>query len=85
MSIKSEFASIIDKFFTMYGYKVNEVKVPNITGRSNFNYVKTIDNNFDGDIPQEYLQVIKNMFNNGVTLWHNPANMYNYSVSNSIV
>lgn len=85
MSIKSEFAEIIDKFFTMYGYKVNLVKVPNITGRSNFNYVKTIDNNFDGDIPQEYLQKIKNMFNKGITLWHNPNTIYNYNVSNNIV
>ena len=85
MSIKREFAEIIDKFFTMYGYKVNLVKVPNITGRSNFNYVKTIDNNFDGDIPQEYLQKIKNMFNNGITLWHNPNTIYNYNVSNNIV
>lgn len=84
MSIKSEFASIIDKFFTMYGYKVNEVKVPNITGRPNFNYVKTIDNNFDGDIPQEYLKVIKKIFNDGITLWHNPSNMYDYSVDNSL-
>ena len=47
--------------------------------------VKTIDNNFDGDIPQEYLQTIKNIFNNGITLWHNPSTMYNYSVSNAIV
>lgn len=85
MSIKSEFAQVIDKFFHMYGYKVNTLKVPNITGRTNFNYVKTIDNNFDGDIPQEYLQIIKNIFNTGITLWHNPSTMYNYSIANTIV
>ena len=84
-SIKEEFAKVIDKFFSMYGYKVNIVKTPNITGRTNWNYVKTIDNNFDGDIPQEYLQTIKKMFNDGVTLWHNASTMYDYSQTNNIV
>ena len=85
MSIKNEYAKIIDNYFNMFGYKINLVKVPNITGRSNWNYVKTIDCNFDGDIPQTDLNIIKSMFNNGVTLWHNPNSMYNYSNSNNIV
>lgn len=85
MSIKEEYARIIDNYFSMFGYKINRVKVPNITGRSNWNYVKTINCNFDGDIPQTDLNIIRAMFNNGVTLWHNPATIYNYSNSNSIV
>ena len=85
MSIKEEYARIIDNYFSMFGYKVNRVKVPNITGRSNWNYVKTIDCNFDGDIPQTDLNIIKEMFNNGVTLWHNPSTMYDYSQSNNII
>ena len=85
MSIKPEYAKIIDDYFSMFGYKINEVKMPNITGRSNWNYVKTIDCNFDGDIPQIDLNIIKTMFNNGVTLWHNPSTIYNYSLTNNIV
>lgn len=85
MSIKAEFARIIDNYFSMFGYKINRVKVPNITGRSNWNYVKTINCNFDGDIPQTDLNIIKAMFNNGTTLWHNPATIYNYGNSNNIV
>ena len=85
MSIRNEYAKIIDNYFNMFGYKINLVKVPNITGRSNWNYVKTIDCNFDGDIPQTDLNIIKTMFNNGVTLWHNPNSMYNYSNSNNIM
>lgn len=85
MCIKQEYAKIIDNYFTMFGYKVNSLKLPNINGRNNFNYVKTIDCNFDGDIPQIDLQLIRSMFNNGVTLWHNVNNMYNYDVDNSIV
>lgn len=85
MSIKNEYARIIDNYFSMFGYKINRVKVPNITGRNNWNYVKTIDCNFDGDIPQTDLNIIKEMFNNGVTLWHNPSTMYDYSQSNNII
>ena len=83
--IKKEYARIIDNYFDMFGYKVNDVKIPNITGRLNWNYVKTIDCNVDGDIPQTDLNIIKSMFNGGVTLWHNPNTMYQYGNSNYII
>ena len=85
MSIKSEYARQIDNYFTMFGYQINLVKLPNITGRTNWNYVKTINCNFDGDIPQRDLLIIRGMFNSGITLWHNPSVMYDYTQSNSIV
>ena len=68
----------------MYGYKVNRLKVPNITGRPNFNYIKTIGCNIIGDIPQARLQEIKDLFNRGITLWHNPNTFLDYSVNNNI-
>lgn len=85
MSIKEENAIILDKYFDMFGYKVNNVKIPNITGRTNWNFVKTIDCNFEGDIPQQHLQIIKQIFNNGITLWHNANTIYDYSQNNTIV
>lgn len=85
MSIKNEYAKIIDNFFTMYGYKVNELKVPNITGRSNWNYVKLINPNIEAYIPQEDLQEIKDLFSNGITLWHTTTHFLDYSQNNSII
>ena len=85
IQVREEMAKVIDNYFSMFGYKVNDVKVPNITGRTNWNYVKTIDCNFDGNIPQSDLNIIKTMFNNGITLWHNANTMYNYSLNNNIV
>lgn len=85
MTIKSEYAKIIDNFFSMFGYKVNDVKLPNITGRTNWNYVKTIDCNVHGFIPQADLLEIKNMFNAGVTFWHHPSTFLDYSQSNNII
>lgn len=85
MSIRKEVAQVIDGYFSMYGYKVNTVKAPNITGRANWNYVKTIGCYILADIPQEDLQEIKNMFDNGLTIWHNPSTFRDYSQSNAIV
>lgn len=85
MSVRKEVAQRIDAYFSMFGYKVNAVKTPNIIGRTNWNYVKTINCYIQADIPQEDLQEIENMFNNGVTIWHNPATFMDYSQSNSIV
>ena len=82
MSIKEEYARIIDNFFDVYGYKINNIKVPNLTGRPNWNYIKTIDCNVIGDIPQTDLQTIKSMFNTGITLWHNSSTFLDYSQNN---
>lgn len=85
MSIKYEYAKRIDDFLSAFGYRVNEFKIPNTTGRLNWNYVKTIGCNFEGDIPQIYLNKIKQIFNSGITLWHNASTMLDYSQSNTIV
>ena len=82
MEINNEYAKIIDNYFSMYGYKVNTVDIPNITGRVNWNYVKTIGANIIGNIPQYDLQMIKNIFDNGVTLWHNSSTFLDYSQNN---
>lgn len=86
MSIKSEFAAIIDKYFTLFGYQVNRVGIPLEHSRSQWNFIKTNGANIEGDdIPQVAINELKQMFDNGVTLWHNASNIYNYSLSNNII
>lgn len=85
MSVRAEVARSIDDFFTMFGYKVNRVKVPNITGRRNWNFVKTNGCYIEADIPQDDLAEIKAMFDKGITLWHNPATFADYSQNNDII
>ena len=85
MTLKPEYAKIIDDYFSAFGYRVNEYKIPNITGRQNWNYVKTSSCNIVGDIPQKDLQELKSIFDKGVTLWHNPSTFLDYSQSNNIV
>lgn len=40
MRVKTEYLKVIDEYFTRYGYKVNRVKKPNITGRTYWNYIE---------------------------------------------
>ena len=82
---KLENLRVIDNYFTMFGYKTNLLKVPNITGRSNWNYVETQNINIIADIPQKDLDTIKQMFNNGLTLWHTTTYFLDYSRTNSII
>lgn len=85
MNIRSEYAKAIDGYFNMFGYKVNSLKVPNLTGRTYWNYVKTIGANIEGGIPEFYMDELKSMFNAGITLWHDPTKFLDYSQTNSIV
>lgn len=85
MSIKAEYARCCDEFLSQYGYKTNRVKIPNITGRRNWNYVKTVGCYIEADMPQDDLAEIKSMFDKGITLWHNPATFADYSQNNDII
>lgn len=85
MCIKPEYSRCIDEFFSQFGYKTNRVKVPNVYGRRNWNFVKTVGCYIKADIPQGDLQEIKSMFDRGITFWHNPATFADYSQNNDII
>lgn len=71
-------------YFVKYGYKVNKWEKINVNSRRYFNFIKTNTCNIVGDeIPHEYLEEIKDIFNRGVTIWHvdNGANVGDYSVN----
>ena len=60
-------------FFNRFGYKQNKyMKLKNIIhNRKYFNYVKTsVCGLATAKVPNEYLEEIKNIFNQGVTIWH---------------
>lgn len=82
--VRHEFAQIIDEFFTMYGYATHRVKVPNISARPKWNYVKTVDCIFNGNVPSSAKTDIQTAFNNGITFWKNPSEVGNYSLDNSV-
>ncbi len=89
MTIKAEYAKIIDEYFDMYGYKCNRVKIPEKAHRKIYWYTKTIGANITGNIPQSALQVIKDCYDRGITFWqgsYSGAFMnYAYADRNEIV
>lgn len=85
MTIKQEYAKCIDDYMSMFGYKVNDLKIPNKNHRSNWWYTKTNGINIVGEITNNDLQKIRNCYDQGITFWKNPANIYNYNLDNSII
>lgn len=85
MSIKREQAQIIDNYFSMFGYKVNRLGIPHLHVRTYYDYIKTIDVNIEGDVPEQDLNKIREMFNNGIRFWHTTTDYLNFSVNNSII
>lgn len=86
MSIKKEYAMIIDDFFDMYGYKCNRVKVPAKNHRAAYWYTKTIEANITGAVPEDDMQKIKDCYNKGITFWKDHTNFRKYgAVPNTIV
>ena len=80
LTIKREYAEIIDGYFDMYGYATHKVKQPNITGRPHWNYVKTNGTTVDAlGVPAPYLNKMNQCFNRGITFWHNPDEVGSYT------
>lgn len=83
-SITSNIAKRIDDYFSKYGYSCGRLKVPNISVRSHWNFVKTSDCNLTGNAPADDIKTIKQIFNTGITFWRNGSEMFNYDLDNSI-
>lgn len=74
----------IHDYFTKYGYKVNRWELLNVNTRKYYNFIKTNTCNIMGEeIPHEYLEEIKSIFDRGVTIWHidNGATLGDYSIT----
>lgn len=92
MTIRDEYARIIDDWFTRFGYKINRVKLPNQTGRTYWNYVKIgsgesigYSTNTDRSVPASSMEIINTIYRNGTTIWHLHSNIGNYNLNNTIV
>lgn len=93
MGVRPEFARCIDDFFQVYGYAVNENKVPNETGRKNYNFVQTENAAFRANsnalntmgVPTTAMAAINAMYDEGIWFWHDPATAGDFTDDNPIV
>lgn len=84
MSITAQEAKSLDDFFDMFGYQTNRVKIPNISGRKSWNYVKTSFCNITGTVPVSARNTIINAMNRGITFWKKGDDVGNYALDNSL-
>lgn len=82
--ITSQYAKIIDDFFTVYGYTCKRVKVPNRDVRPHWCYTKTIGCNLNGNLPSSDQAKIMAIYDKGITFWKNASEVGNYSLDNSV-
>lgn len=92
MGVERDKAKVIDGYFSMFGYAVKQVKVPNVrasgvTLRPHWNYVKTtaciIHSASGKGLPAEDEETISNIYDNGITFWTNASEVGNYALDNS--
>lgn len=83
---RQEYIKQIDDYFTRFGYKMNRLKTPNITGRPHWNYVQIGEGEEigSGAIPTKAMENINSVFRRGVTIWHHHVEINNFSLDNSI-
>lgn len=85
--VRDDEAKRIDDFFSVYGYNINRVKQPNLTGRTYWNFVMTRDCIITGDMPSSSKEAIGRILDGGITFWHNGDQIGNYrqSVTNDTI
>lgn len=74
---------VIDDYFEKFGYNISMFKPITFHNRSQWEYYETSNISINGNVPDEEIEVIKGMFNNGFRVWYNPNNFLNYNVTNS--
>lgn len=82
MSIRSQYARMVDDYWTAYGYPIYRIQTPNIRSRQSWNYIKTSNCTLHGSVDLAQLAALRNIFNNGVTVWHTD-DVGNYALSNN--
>ena len=82
--IKAEYRKKLTDFFNMFGYKINEVKIPNFHTRQYWNYIQTSSCMITGNFNTEDLNELKTIFDNGITLWHTD-DIGNYALENEVI
>lgn len=83
VALQFDSARRLDMFFDVFGYQTELRKVPNLTGRPAWNYVKTVGCNIQGAIPADRLKLMCKRMDDGMTFWHN-SDVGNYNLNNQI-
>lgn len=79
--VRENEAKHLDDFLSCYGYAINRVKTPNLTGRQYWNFVQTQDCVIAGNMPSSSKEAIARIFDGGIFFWRNGDQVGNFSIS----
>ena len=78
-TIKTTYKSMVYNYFKIYGYRSNRFVLSNndinLRSRFYYNYIKTADINIQLNYSKDYHDKLVQIFNNGITFWHNRNGM----------
>lgn len=83
-TITYNYAESIDNYFSLYGYRVDTVKIPNFSGRKSWNFVQTIGAIVTGNAPLYAREGFRGLLNKGIRFWHGDY-IGDYTRDNSII
>lgn len=83
-TLRADVAKAIDDYFSMYGYRVDTLKVPTVRNRPHWTYIKTKGCTIEGSMPSDDIASIENIVDNGITFWRNISEVGDYSLDNSV-
>lgn len=83
-TIRSEYAEIIDGYFTKFGYKVHRLATPTFNNRPYWTYTKLAECTLNGNVPNTDKERIVKILLDGITFW-NGDYVGNYVLDNSPV
>lgn len=84
VTIRPEYAQVIDEYFDRKGYKVNRTKIPNLQGRPHWSYIEIASGEQIGygSVPSSYMETINSICQRGTTIWKNHSEIGNYTLDN---
>lgn len=82
-TVTAEYARRIDGFFTMYGYRINQVKIPSRHARESFTYVKTVGCHIAANLCNEDTVKIESIYDHGITWWTDGDRIGDYFQTNN--
>lgn len=83
VTVRKEFAEMIDGVFDRVGYAVNALGTPERKNRPHWTYIKTQGCSLLGSVPSDSARKICQIHDNGITYWVSPNEVGNYSIDNS--
>lgn len=81
-TIKSDYARMIDDYFSKYGYSIKRLMKPIYNARPHWTYIKTIGCTVTGSVPCDDMKSICDLFDRGITFWMNGSEVGNYALDN---